>query len=139
MEGSQLLAGVECEGSCIGVCGVRDGNSSAVSKELRICEGRSTVEATIVACILRIVPLIRHKDCIADSSITDTNERIIIRSWWVTKVDFDVDYNVLFQDLSSLEYRYSQESSIIYWWLEAHDYISSRHKSTDSGMILYPL
>ena len=28
---------------------------------------------------------------------------------------------------------------MIYWWLEVHDCIGSRHKSTDSSMILYPL
>ena len=139
MEGSQLLAGVECEGNLIGVCGVCDGNPTTAAKELSIGGSRSTVEATIVACIIWMVSLIRHKDSIADSSITDTNERISIRSWWVTKVDFNVDCNVLFWDLSSLEYRYSQESSTSSPHLEVHDCISSRHKSTDSSMILYPL
>ena len=139
MEGSQLLAGVECEGNRIGECGVRDGNSTAVASELRIGTNRPTVEATMAACILRIVPPIRHIDCIADSSITDANERIRIRRWWVTKVDFDVDYNVHVWDLSFLEYRYSQESSIGCPRLEVHDCASSRHKSTDSSMILYPL
>ena len=139
MEGSQLLAGVESEDSFLRVCGVGDGNSTAVTRELRIGENWSTVEATIVACIIWIVPPIRHINCIADSSITDTNERIRIKSSWVTKVDFDVDYNVLFRDLSSLEYRYSQESSIGCPRLEVHDCTVGRHKSTDSGMILYPL
>ena len=139
MEGSQLLAGVECEGSRIGECGVCDGNSTAVVMEIRTGKNRPTVEATIVACIIWIVPPIRHIDSIADSSITDTNERIRIRRWWVTKVDFDVDYDVLFWDLSSLEYRYSQESSTSCPHLEVHDCTVGRHKSIDSSVILYPL
>ena len=139
MESSQLIAGVECEGNCIGVCGVRDGNSTTIASKLTIGICRPTVDATIVACIIRIVALISHIDSIADSSITDTNERIRIRSWWVTKVDFDVDHNVLFWDLSFLEHRYSQESTPVYPHLEVHDCTAGRHKPTYSGMILYPL
>ena len=139
VEGSQLLAGVECEGNCIGECGVCDGNSTTGAKELKIGMNWSTSGGMKPTCIVWIVPSIRYVDSIKDSSIRDTEHGIRIGSWWVSKVDFDVDYNVLFWDLSSLEYRYSQESRMTCPHLEVHDCTVGRHKSTDSSMILYPL
>ena len=71
VEGPQLLTGVECNGNFIWVCAVGDGDVSTVAKEQGVCIDWSTVEGSVIAGIIRIIPTVRHKYTIAESSITD--------------------------------------------------------------------